>query len=123
MSFLSFLPLLQILSTLGLTIAGQYGAVPTGTAALAAQLEAAIGPLFGAIASKSTKTQDVQAALGTAIGILTVLKAQKGLDPVLLAKIDEQLAAAQAALDAEVNAAKGFNAADYAPVAPMTEPA
>jgi hypothetical protein len=123
LTFLSILPLLQLLSTLGLTIAGQYGVVPTNTASLAAQLESLLGPLFTAISSKSTTTQDIQAALGAGIGILTVLKAQPGLDPGLIAKIEEQLAGMQAALIAEVAATKGFDANQFAPVTPIVLPA
>lgn len=119
MGFLGLLPLIQLIVNTGLTIAGQYGAVPTSAAGLAGNLENALGPLWLALANKSTKSQDVMAALGAAIGVLTALKGQTGLDPAVLAKVEEYLTAAQSALAAAVTAEKGFDASLYTPVAPI----
>jgi len=119
MGFLSLLPIIQLLTNVGLTIAGQYGVIPSTAAGLASSLESALAPLFASIGNKSTTQQDVMAALGASIGILTALKNQAGVDPALVAKIDEYLNAAQAALAEGVTAAKGFDATLYAPVEPI----
>lgn len=119
MGFLSFLPLIQLLVNTGLTVAGQYGAIPTSAAGLATSLENALVPLWTALGNKNATTTDIEAALGAAVGVLTALKEQTGLDPVVLAKVNEYLGASQDALAAGVTASQGFNAANYAPVTPI----
>jgi len=119
MGFLSFLPLIQLLANVGLTVAGQYGAVPANSANLATSLENALTPLWTALGNKSATSTDIMAALGASIGVLTALKNQTGLDPTVLAKVNEYLSATQAALAAGVTASQGFNATNYTPVTPI----
>lgn len=119
MGFLSFLPLIQLLVNTGLAVAGQYGAVPPSAAGLATSLETALTPLWTALGNKSATQTDIMAALAASIGVLTALKNQTGLDPNVLAKVNEYLGAVQDALAAGVTASQGFNAGNYAPVAPI----
>lgn len=95
--------------------------IPGGAAfaPLITALEEAVNPLLQSIGKQSTTSDEVMTLFGTTIGILNILKAQKGLPAATLAKVEEYLAAAQAGLAAYLTAANGFDVAQFAPVAPI----
>ncbi len=95
--------------------------IPGGAAfiPLTTSLENAVNPLLASVGAGNTPTQEVMAAYGAMIGILTALEQNTKLDPATLAKVEAYLVAAQAGLAAYVTAGSGYNPALYVPVAPI----
>lgn len=95
--------------------------IPGGPAfaPLLADLEGAVNPLLQSIGTKQTTSSEAMIAFGTTIGILNILKNKPGMPQADLAKVDEYLSAASAGLVAYLLAAKGFDATQFAPVAPI----
>lgn len=94
--------------------------VTSAFAPLAAALEAGINPLIASIQAGDTKTQDILAGYASMIALIQTLKAQTGIAPEVLAKLDEYLTAAQngtvAALAAQT---KGYDPSQLTPVTPI----
>ena len=112
--------LAELGGNVALTVLGGVGVVPAGSAAIASGVEASLNPLLNAIQGKAPVAADIQAGYGALIGSLNVVKAQTGLDPALLAKIDEYLLASNAGLAAYMTEQSGFNAALFTVNAPLT---
>lgn len=117
-NFAALLPIIELLANVGLVAAGTAGVVPPGSAALAAAIEGGINPLIASIQAGNSKTQDAVVAMSALISTLNVMKANTK-DPALLGKITEYTTAAQAGLAGYLDGSKGFNAASFAPVAPI----
>lgn len=86
---------------------------------LIAKLEDATQPLVQSIGSGNTTEQEVIVLYGTAIGVLTTLKAQPNLPQATLTQIDAYITAAEAGTAAYIQAESGFNPALYTPVQPI----
>ncbi len=112
--------LAELGGNVALTALGANGVIPSNSAVIASGVEAAINPLLAAIQGKATAATDIQAGYGALIGGLSILKTQTGIDPALLAKIDEYLSAAQAGLAAYMTEQAGFNASLFVVNAPLT---
>jgi hypothetical protein len=112
--------LAELGGNVALTVLGTEGVVPASSAAVASGVEAAVNPLLTAISTGASSSTEIQAGYGGLIGGLGILKAQTGLDPALLSKIDEYLLAAQAGLVAYMTAQAGFNVALFTVAAPLT---
>ena len=110
----------QITSLIELAANITLAAIPVTAAfaPLAATLEAGINPLIASISSGSTTTTTIMAGYGALIALITTLKQTTGIDPAVLAKLDEYLTAAQNGTAAALAVATaGYNAAQLAPVA------
>jgi hypothetical protein len=112
--------LAELGGNVALTVLGGDGIVPAGSAAIASGIEAAVNPLINSIQGKASTATDIQAGYGALIGGLSILKSQTGIDPALLAKIDEYLLAAQAGLTAYMTEQAGFNLGLFVVNAPLT---
>lgn len=112
------LPLIELIVNIGLTIAGSTGVIPANSGALAASLEAAAGPLISSLSTGQPTSSDVMAAFATCIGILATLKSQTGLDPKILARVNQYMAAAEDGVSGYMLASKAYDPANYAPVPP-----
>jgi len=86
---------------------------------LVASLENAVNPLLQSIGSGNTIQQEVMVFYGTAIGVLTTLKATPGLPAATIATIDGYITAAQDGTAAYIQAEAGFDPSQFAPVAPI----
>ena len=111
--------LAELGGNVALTALGTSGIVPANSAVIASGVEAALNPLLSAIQGKSPVATDIQAGYGALIGGLNILKDQTGIDPTLLAKINEYLLAAQAGLAAYMTEQAGFNASLFVVNAPL----
>lgn len=112
------LPIFEIASNVALIALGANGVVPSNTAALAATIEGGINPLIANLQSGAPKTSDLVVALGALIATINVLKANKSLDPAVLARLDEYGRAAQAALNGYLSVqTTGFDATAIGQVA------
>jgi hypothetical protein len=112
----------QITSLLELAANVTLTAIPATTAfvPLITGLEAGINPLLTSLTTGSSTTTDVLAGYGALIAVITTLKATTGIDPTVLAKLDEYLTAAQNGTAAALAVATaGYNAAQLAPVTPI----
>jgi hypothetical protein len=112
--------LAELGGNIALSALGASGVIPSSSAAIASGVEAAINPLLSAIQGKASTATDIQAGYGALIGGLSILKAQTGIDPTLLSKVDEYLLAAQAGLTAYMTEQAGFNADLFTVNAPLT---
>lgn len=117
MTFLSFLPLVQLLLNATLMGLGQAGTIPAGSVNLAADIEAAFGPLIAALANHSGPASDVMASYSAVIGVLTLLKQTGKLDAATVAKIDQYITSAQDGTAMYLTAGKGYDPSNY-PVQP-----
>jgi hypothetical protein len=94
--------------------------VTSAFAPLAAALEAGINPLIASIQAGNTKTQDILAGYASMIALIQTLKAETGLDPAVLTKLDEYLTAAQNGTVAALAAnTKGYDPSQLTPVTPI----
>lgn len=112
--------LAELGGNVALTALGTSGVIPANSAVIAAGVEAAINPLLNAIDGHAPVASDIQAGYGALIGGLSILKSQTGIDPALLAKINEYLLAAQAGLAAYMTEQAGFNASLFVVNDPLT---
>lgn len=112
----------QITSLIELAANITLAAIPVTSAfaPLAAALEAGINPLISSIQSGATTTTDVLAGYGAMIALITTLKKSTGIDPTVLAKLDEYLTAAQnGTVDALAVSVKGYDPTQLTPVTPI----
>jgi hypothetical protein len=112
----------QIISLLELAANVTLAAIPqtAAFAPLAAAVEAGINPLIVSIQAGNTKTQDILAGYASMIALIQTLKAQTGIAPEVLAKLDEYLTAAQNGTVAALAAAtKGYDPSQLTPVQPI----
>lgn len=99
--------------------------IPGGAAfaPLEAQLFSSFNPLLQSIGTgKVDVTTESVAVYGTLIAVLNIAKTAKGISADTVAKIDEYLAAAMAAMTAYVKAGQGFDPTVFSPVAPIVLP-
>lgn len=86
--------------------------------------EAALNPLLMKIGSGTVTTSadvqnEVMAFYGTAIAALNLAKQKTGLDPAVVTKINEYLAASMDGMTAYFAAGQAFNPDNYKPVTPI----
>ena len=114
-SWKSLIPILEAAGNVAeILIPGGAAFAPLTTA-----LENSVNPLLLSIGQGNTATQEMLAAYGTLIGVLTALQQNTKLAPAVLAKVQGYLTAAQAGLTAYVTAGTGYNPALYTPVTPI----
>lgn len=119
MDFTLLLPLIELAANTTLTVLSAQGITPANTGTLASALETSINPLISAIGKKSATTTDVMAGYGAMIGVLNALKQNTALEPAVLAKVTEYLAAAQDGTSAFLLASKGLDLSKLTPVEPI----
>ncbi len=92
--------------------------IPGGAAfaPLLSQLEAAFNPLLMSIGTKQSTQTTILAVYGAIIAVLSTLQQTGKLAPDVAAKVTAYLDAAQKAVSAYLQAASGFNPANYTPV-------
>ena len=112
--------LAELGGNVALTVLGGAGIIPANSAAIASGVEASLNPLLSAIQGNAPTVTDIQAGFGALIGSLTILQSQTGLDPAILAKVNEYLLAAQAGFAAYMTEQAGFNASLFVVNAPLT---
>lgn len=104
-------------------LAGNVALLATGVGApfepLVASLEQAVNPALLSIGTGQTVSSTIMTIYATIIGVLTTLKATPGLPADVLSQIDGYITAAQAGTAGYLQAATGFNPANYTPVTPI----
>lgn len=111
----TLLPAIEMAGDVALLASG----VGAGIEPLVAGLEQATLPLIQSIGTTQATSTTLATFYGTAIGVLTTLKAVPGLPAATLAEIDGYIVAAEAGTAQYVQAQSGFNPANYAPVQPI----
>lgn len=111
--------LLPVLELAGNTIVSVL--VPGGVAflPLIGGIENALNPLIQSIGTKQSTGDELMIIYGTIIGTLTIVQQTPGVSAEILAKVAEYIKAAQDGTAAYLRAAKGFDPANYQPVAPI----
>ena len=116
---LAFVPFLQFAVNAILSLLSQSKVIPDGSVNLAAQIEAAFGPLIAGLLNHQGKAADVLAAYGAIIGLLTSLKGSTKLDAATIDKINEYIMAAQNGTAGYLQAGKGYDPSLYQPTTPI----
>lgn len=114
-SLLKLLPAIEMAGNVALLATG----VGAGVEPLVAQLENAVNPALQTIGTPQTTSTIEVTIYATIIGVLTTLKAIPNLPAATLTEIEGYLNAAQAGIAGYLQAASGFNPANYAPVTPI----
>lgn len=116
---LAFLPIITlIINALGTALPLIPGVSPT-ISKTSTDLAAGVISLLGGIVPGQAKSADVIAALSGAMTLLTTLRADTTIAPDKITLIDNLISEIQAAIVAYVSAGTGFNAANYAQIAPV----
>jgi hypothetical protein len=116
---LGFLPILTlIINALGTALPLIPGVSAT-IAKTSTDLATGVVGLLAGIVPGQAASSDVIAALSGAMALLTTLKADTSIAPDKLTLIDNLIGEIQAAIVAYVSAGTGFNASNYAQIAPV----
>jgi hypothetical protein len=109
------LAIIEMVVSLGATIAQNQGVIGAGTTNL---ITALLGPLGSLISGfkAGTKADDTAAVLGSLMGVLTVLQSNTNLSPAILAEVKGMIADVQAALAAYVQSGKGIDLSVLTPI-------
>jgi hypothetical protein len=113
---MSILAIIEMVISLGATIAQNSGVIGAGTTNLITALLGPLGTLISSFKSGSTKADDTAAVLGSLMGVLTVLQSNTNLSPAILAEVKGMLADVQAALAAYVQSGKGIDLSVLTPI-------
>jgi hypothetical protein len=114
---LTFLPLIGLFANIALTAVGASGVISPSTTKLITDLIGGVTPLIGSLAAGNTKLQDVLAVLAGLSSIIAALKKDTSLPAdklALLASLDDEV---DAAIAAYLSAGKGYDPANYTPIA------
>lgn len=116
---LSFIPIISLIANVLMTSLGAAGVVSPSVSKLVTDLSGGLLGLLGGLAPGQTKSQDVIAALGASMAILTTLKSDTTLPADKLTLIDNLIGEVQSAIIAYTVAGKGFDPANYSQIAPI----
>lgn len=116
---MGFLPLIGLFANVALAAVGASGIISPATTTLIGNLLSGVTPLVGALTSGATKLQDVLAVLAGLSSIIAALEADTGLPADRLAQLKLLDGDVQAAITAYIQAGKGYDATNYAPIAPV----
>lgn len=112
--------LFELAANTTLSVLGANGTIPPQYATLASALESSINPLILALKGGAAPSQDVLAAYAAMIGTLNALQQTTGIDPKVLTQVKEYIGAAQDGTTGFLLAQKGYDPANYSPVAAPT---
>ncbi len=113
---MGFLPLIGIFGNLVITLVGSLAGLTPANQTLAQQLLAGVLPLVGSLGAGNTKLQDVLAVLAGYQAIIAALKSDPSLPADKLTLLNNLGAEVQAAIIAYIQAGKGYDPGNYAPV-------
>ena len=113
---MSILAIIEMIVSLGATIAQNQGVIGAGTTNLITALLGPLGTLIASFRAGNTAADDTAAVLGSLMGVLTVLQSNTNLSPAILAEVKGMLADVQAALAAYVQSGKGIDLSVLTPV-------
>lgn len=116
---MGILAIIELVASLGTTIAQNAGVIGPNTTNLILALLGPLGNLIAGLKSGTSATDETAAVLGSLMGVLTVLQANTGLSPAVLAEVKQMLADVQAGLAAYVQSGKGIDLSTLAPIAPV----
>jgi hypothetical protein len=114
---MGILAIIEMIISLGATVAQNEGVIGAGTSNLIAALMGPLGTLISNFKAGQSPTQDTAAVLGSLMGVLTVLQSNTNLSPTILAEVKGMIADVQAALAAYVQAGKGIDLSVLTPIA------
>ncbi len=113
---MGFLPLIGIFGNLAITIVGSLAGLSPANQTLIQSLLNGVLPLVGSLGAGNTKLQDVLAVLAGYSAIIAALRADPSTTSDKLVILDNLGNEVQAATVAYIQAGKGYDPVNYAPV-------
>lgn len=117
---LGFLPLIGIFANIALQAVGAGGLISPATLGLVTSLIGGVTPLIGSLAAGNTKLADVLAVLAGLSSIIAALKSDPAIPADKLALLNSLDGEVSAAIAAYIKAGKGYDPANYAPIAQVS---